>query len=154
MVFFTVQVLLHSYPRAKSQEKEPVIIKRLWIRAHCPSKCGLISRDRVHRKSARISPMLLARPPYLIPPLNTRITGYLAMVILQALQESGIRHGVKTVAMISETKVSSNLYWSIYSCRWQEGMTSKPNQKKIENIPKANKVLFSFSHTPREPQGL
>lgn len=72
---------------------------------------GLISRDTLHRKSARIFPMLLARPPYLIPPFNTRITSYSVMVILQALQESGILHGVKTVAMISETKASSNLYW-------------------------------------------
>lgn len=94
-VFFSVQALLHSYPRAKSQEKDPVIIKRLWIRACCPSMCGLISRDTPHRNTIPISPMLLARPPYLIPPLNTRITGYLAMVILQALQELGILHGVK-----------------------------------------------------------
>lgn len=110
MVFFTVQVLLHSYPRAKSQEKDPVIIKRLWIRACCPSLCGLISREKLHRKSIPISPMLLARPPYLITPLNTRITGYLAMVMLQALKELGILHGVKTVAITSETNLSPNLY--------------------------------------------
>lgn len=57
--------------------------------------CGLISRDTRHRKSIPISPMLLARHPYLIPLLNTRITDYLAMVILQALQELGILHGAK-----------------------------------------------------------
>lgn len=65
----------------------------------------------LHRKSVPISPMLLARPPYLITPLNTRITGYLAMVMLQALQELGLLHGVKTVEVISETKISSNLKW-------------------------------------------
>lgn len=45
--------------------------------------------DMLHRKSALTSPMPLARASYLIPPLNTRITGYLTMVIFQMLQESG-----------------------------------------------------------------
>lgn len=82
MVFFTVQVLLHSYPRAKFQEKDPVLIKRLLIIACCPSLCGLISREKLHRKRRSYFSHAAGQASISDNTLNTRITGYLAMVIL------------------------------------------------------------------------
>lgn len=121
MVFFTVQVLVWSYPTAKSQEKDPITMKRLWIRAHCPNVGGLISMDTLHRKGAFISPMLLARTSYLIQPLNTWITGYLTMVIFQTLQESGSHTVWKQWQWPLKQRFLLLIFTeSIYSCWWHE----------------------------------
>lgn len=45
--------------------------------------------DTLHRKSAFLSHIPLASTSYLILPLNTRITGYLTMVIFKTFKESG-----------------------------------------------------------------
>lgn len=154
MVFFTVQVLIQSYPTAKSQEKDPVTVKRLWIRAHRPSVGGLISMDTLHRKSTLISPMPLARTSYLILPLNTRITGYLTMVILQMLQESGSHTVWKQRQWLVKQRFLLIFTESIYSCWCQEGTDKYFQPKKLKKFTKAKAAHFSISHLLTGPQGL